>query len=69
MPLKEITTSAKLGVDRLGKPTIEFDVDDILKKMDGLEEMGMSVDKVTVNLPVGCMIYGIPIAWGTNATK
>ena len=68
MPLKEITTTARLGTDTVGKPTIEFNIDDILKKIDGLREMGMSADKVKVNLPADCIIYGIPITWGTDAT-
>ena len=65
---KEITTTAKLGIGKLGEPTIEFDIDDILKKVTWVEEMGVSVAGVTVNLPAGCRIYGIPIMWGTNAT-
>ena len=68
MTAEEITTTATLAIDSMGKLTIEFDLDDMRRKIEGVEEMAKSVGKVIVLLPSDCLLYGIPIVWGHNAS-
>ena len=64
MTKQEIKTRVQLTITNMGDPAIKFDIDHICQEMDKIRMQGRYPNKIIVERPRGCLIYGIQIEWG-----